>query len=159
MAKISAVKIPIEQLVKEYASMKEQESVLKKRKEYLATTIKDYAEKNGVKNDTGSYFIEVDDFICGKVARKSVSFTPDAISKLKEWGHPECISTTEYVNEDAVELLIATGKLTASDVEPLTQTKVTFAIDVKSKSEVEDMPEVQQGKVALPSAAQKIPKK
>ena len=120
----------------------------------FAKEIKEYASKNGAKDDKGSFYCDNGTFQFGQIAKKSVSFVFDkAIEFFKTRGLLNAIKTTEVIDEEAVERYINEGKITFDDLESITQTKVTYAIDLKKK---EDMPVVEETTVAI--AASKKPK-
>lgn len=133
-------------LLNEYQSILEKEKILKKRKNDIATLVKDYAEREGVKNNTGSFYCEDDQYIYGKQCRKSVSIDNEKAKDLLEtkglWR--EAVDIVEVVNENKLENLVNEGKLSMQDIEDISVTKVTYAVDIKKKEQTEDMPEVQQ---------------
>ena len=152
--KATEISLPINSLLKEYDSLREQKKTIEDRMKYLADQIKANAEKVGVKDDKGSFYAEDEQFIYGKQCKKSVSFDHDkAIEYFKSHGYDECIDTVEVINEEAVEGRINTGDISYEDLEGITNTKVTYAIDIKKK---EDMPVVEQTEVAM--AASKKPR-
>lgn len=149
--KATVISLPIGSLLEEYFSLREQKKTIEDRMKYLADQIKANAEKTGVKDDKGSYYAEDEQYVYGKQCKKSVSFDKDkAIEYFKNHGYDECIETVEIINEDAVEGRINTGDISFEDLESITTTKVTYAIDIKKK---EDMPVVEQTEV--PMAASK----
>lgn len=139
--------LPIGSLLEEYYSLREQKKTIEDRMKTLADQIKANAEKVGVKDDKGSYYAEDEHYTYGKQCKKTVSFDKEkAIDFLKNHGYTECIDTVEVINEDAVENRINTGEISYEDLESITNTKVTYAIDIKKK---EDMPVVEEKEVAL----------
>ena len=140
--------------VQEYYRLREEAKTIKSRMDTLAKEIKEYATVNGVKDDKGSFYCDNGAFQFGQQAKKSVTFVFDkAIEFFKTRGLVNAIKTTEVIDEDAVEQYINEGKITFDDLESITQTKVTYAIDLKKK---EDMPVVEETTVAI--AASKKPK-
>lgn len=148
--------VPIEEVAREYVALRTQSKTIKSRMDELSAVLKDYAEKSGTKSDTGSYYVENDEFIIGKQAKKSVSFiTEKALDFLKSKGLAKtCIKTIEQIDEDGVEKSISEGKISYEELESITTTKVTYAVDIKEKSE---MPEVEQTEVK--SAASRKPQR
>ena len=145
--KATVISLPIGSLLEEYYSLREQKKTIEDRMKTLADLIKANAEKTGVKDDKGSYYAEDEQYVYGKQCKKSVSFDKDkAIEYFKNHGYSECIDTVEVINEEAVESLINTGDISYEDLEAITTTKVTYAIDIKKK---EDMPVVEQTEVPL----------
>lgn len=141
------VQLPIEALITEYDSLRGQKKTIEDRMKYLSDLIKAHAEKTGVKDDKGSFYAENDSYVYGKQCKKSVSFDKDkAIAYFKDKGYDECVDTVEVINEDAVECHVNNGDISLEDLEAITVTKVTYAIDIKKK---EDMPVVEQTEVPL----------
>ena len=120
----------------------------------LAKEIKEYAQKNGAKDDKGSFYCDNGAFQFGQQAKKSVSFKKEeAIAFFKTKGLHDAIKIIEAIDEDAVERYITDGAVTFEDLESITETKVTYAIDLKKK---EDMPVVEETTFVV--AASKKPK-
>ncbi len=147
--------VPINEVLKEYSALREESSRIKKRMDALSATIKDYAEKSGTKNDSGSFYAENDEFIFGKQAKKSVSFMEEtAIKFFKDKGLHECVKTIEKIDESKVEEAIQSGDLSYDELQSITQTKTTYAVDVKRKAE---MPEVAQSEVKMAASRKSKP--
>lgn len=145
--KATVIQMPIGKLLEEYHSLREQKKTIEDRMKYLADQIKENAESTGVKDDKGSYYAENEQYVYGKQCKKSVSFDTDkALSYFKNHGFEECIDTVEVINEEAVEGRINAGDISFEDLESITTTKVSYAIDIKKK---EDMPVVEQTEVAM----------
>lgn len=154
MPKISKTVIPIRQALIEYDRLREETKRIKGRMDVLSKTIKDYAEANGTKNDGGSFYAETDEFIFGKQAKKSVSFDEKkAIDFFEDKGLSDCVELVKRINEEAVEKAVSDGDITFEELESITTTKVTYAIDVKHK---EEMADVEQSEILL--AASRKPK-
>lgn len=157
MAKKKVIGLPqqsIDDKVQEYHALREQSKTIKSRMDVLAKEIKDYASKNGVKDDKGSFYCDNGAFSFGQQAKKSVTFVVDkALEFFKSHGLTDAIKTVEVIDEEAVERYINDGRVTFDDLESITQTKVSYAIDLKKK---EDMPVVEETTVAM--AASKKPK-
>ena len=148
-AKAKAVDFPvsISTMLTEYESLRAQKKIIEDRMKVLAEQIKADAEKVGVKDDKGSFYAENEYFIYGKQCKKSVSFNQEkALSFFKDRGYTDCIDTVEVINEEAVEGHINTGDISFEELEEITVTKVTYAIDLKKK---EDMPVVEEKEVPL----------
>lgn len=129
------------------ASIKE----LDKKKKSLAEQLKLGAESLGVKDDKGSFYLDCDNYVIGKVAKKSMSINQeDAVAYLKEAGLLECITTKtlETVNEQALEQAIADGKISFREVEDFTTLKTSYSVSVKKK---EEMPAVEQSNLSVAS--------
>lgn len=146
-SKATVISLPIGAMLSEYDSLREQKKKIEDRMKYLADQIKANAEKVGVKDDKGSFYAEDEQFIYGKQCKKSVSFNQEkALSYFREHGYDDCITTVEVINEEAVEGRINTGDIPFEDLEDITTTKVSYAIDLKRK---EEMAEVEQTEVAM----------
>ena len=150
-SKATVISLPIGAMLSEYDSLREQKKKIEDRMKYLADQIKANAEKVGVKDDKGSFYAENEQFIYGKQCKKSVSFNQEkALSYFRDHGYDDCITTVEVINEEAVESRINTGDISFEDLEDITTTKVSYAIDLKRK---EEMSEVEQ--IEVPIAASK----
>ena len=146
-SKATVISLPIGAILSEYDSLREQKKKIEDRMKYLADQIKANAEKVGVKDDKGSFYAEDEQFIYGKQCKKSVSFNQEkALSYFRDHGYDDCITTVEVINEEAVESRINTGDISFEDLEDITTTKVSYAIDLKRK---EEMPEVEQTEVSI----------
>ena len=146
-SKATVISLPIGVMLSEYDSLREQKKKIEDRMKYLADQIKANAEKVGVKDDKGSFYAEDEQFIYGKQCKKSVSFNQEkALSYFRDHGYDDCIATVEVINEEAVESRINTGDISLEDLEDITTTKVSYAIDLKRK---EEMPEVEQTEVPI----------
>ena len=146
-SKATVISLPIGAMLSEYDSLREQKKKIEDRMKYLADQIKANAEKVGVKDDKGSFYAEDEQFIYGKQCKKSVSFNQEkALSYFRDHGYDDCIATVEVINEEAVESRINTGDISFEDLEDITTTKVSYAIDLKRK---EEMPEVEQTEVSI----------
>ena len=131
-------------LGKEYDEINAQLKVLNDRKKFLSDLIKEGAEKYGVKDDKGSYYFESDEFILGKVAKKTVLLNQEkAKETLEAMGLGDTIDkvTTYVVNEDRLSQAVADKKITIKEVESFTDIKVDYSVSVKSKAK---MPEVEK---------------
>lgn len=134
--------VPISQLVQEYDSLRANKKTIEDRMTYLSNAIKEYAEKNGTKDDKGSFYTSVDGFLVGKQCKKSVSFNKDVAIKFFEDKHlHDAIVITKSIDEKAVEKYINNGDISYDDLESITTTKVTYAVDLKKE---EEMPVVEQ---------------
>lgn len=146
-SKATAISLPIGAMLSEYDSLREQKKKIEDRMGYLADQIKANAEKVGVKDDKGSFYAEDEQFIYGKQCKKSVSFNQEkALSYFRDHGYDDCITTVEVINEEAVESRINTGDISFEDLEDITTTKVSYAIDLKRK---EEMSEIEQTEVPI----------
>ena len=144
----------IDAKVQEYYRLREEAKSIKSRMDTLAKEIKSYASTHGEKDDKGSFYCDNGQFMFGQQAKKSISFIRDkAIEFFKTHGMLDAVKITEVIDEEAVEKYINDGSLSFEDLEGITETKTTYAIDLKKK---EDMPVVEETTVSL--AASKKPK-
>lgn len=131
----------IEELLREYADIREKEKFLKTRKDQLSKEIKEYVTKNGAKDSKGSYYSESDKFVYGSQAKKSVKINED---KAKNFFYDRglldrVITTVEQVDEEKIEQLIAEGLLSPEDIEEIVDIKVSYSLDLRVKEEVAEI--------------------
>ena len=130
-------------LGREYAEISAQIKELEAQKKSLADRIKKEVERLGVKDDKGSYYFENDNYIMGKVARKSFKIDQEkAVSVLQSMGLGDVIDveTVYTVNEDRLQSAVQDKRITLETVEDFTEEKVSYSVSVKEK---EEMPEVE----------------
>ena len=128
---------------KEYAEISAQIKQLEERKKSLADKIKSGAEQFGVKDDKGSYYLENDSFIMGKVAKKSFKINQDtAVETLESMGLGDVVDvvTVKTVNEDKLQKAVQDKRITLDTVQEFTTETVSYSVSVKEK---EAMPEVE----------------
>lgn len=128
----------------EYADISAQIKVLDDRKKVLSDKIKEGAEQLGTKDDKGSFYIESETHIMGKVAKKSFSIDQDkAVKVLEAMGVGDVIDevTVRTVNEDRLQKAVNDKRVSFDTVKDFTNTKVQYSVLVKEK---EAMPEVEQ---------------
>lgn len=138
-------KSTVESFVAEYAQLSKQSKIIEDRKKVLSEAIKAYAQTNGTRDDKGSLYCESDYFTFGAQCKKSISLDEDkAMDFLESKGFTECIRTVPKVDEDALEKRVSCGDITPEEFESITKSKVTYAVSIKAKETVDEMPEVQQ---------------
>lgn len=133
----------ISKLACEYADISTQIKQLEEKKKDLASKIKDGAEQFGVKDDKGSFYLEDDSFIMGKVARKTFKIDQDkAVETLESMGLGDVVDivTMKTVNEDRLQKAVQEKRLTLDTVQDFTKENVSYSVLVKEK---EAMPEVE----------------
>jgi hypothetical protein len=136
----------MEEQAREYNELRKQKSIIEKKMKELSDNLKNLAEQYGTQDNNGSYYLSSEKFQVGKQAKKSISFNePVAIAYLKGRKLADAIYSVEKVNEDVVESYVSDGTIPISDLEGITNTKVSYAVIVK---EVEEMPDVQVTGVA-----------
>lgn len=130
--KKSPAKIPVGDYIREYVRLSDEIKRLQERKDSIGKTLKELAAERGETDDKGSSYFERDNYIVGNVARKSISFNIEkAVKFFRRKGFPECITTQEVINSDAVEELLDCGEITVEDLEKITETKVSYSVLVK----------------------------
>lgn len=126
---------------REYDEVSKHIKILEATKKTLADKLKNFADANGVKDDNGSYYLDLSDFIVGKVAKKSMSLNPERTKALlKEKGlTSKCLKVVEQIDESAIEKEVSSGNISISELESITDTKVTYSVSVKPKEELPDV--------------------
>ena len=141
----------VKSLGRQYADISSQIKALEEQKKALAEKIKQGAEQFGVKDDKGSFYLESEDLMMGKVAKKSFKIDQDkAVKTLESMGIGDVVDevTVRTVNEDRLQQAVSDGRLSLDTVESFTNVSVSYSVLVKEK---EAMPEVEQ--TTLKSAA------
>lgn len=134
----------IAKMAKEYSEISAQIKELEDKKKILSDKIKQGAEDFGVKDDKGSFYLDSDEFIMGKVAKKSFSIDQKkAVETLESMGLGDVVDvvTTKTVNDDRLENAVQDGRISFEEVEKFTNVKVSYSVSVKPK---EVMAEVEQ---------------
>lgn len=134
---------------REYADISAQIKELEAKKKDLAEKIKQGAESFGVKDDKGSFYLESDNFIMGKVAKKSFKIDQDkAVQTLESMGLGDVVDvvTVKTVNEDKLQSAVQDKRITLEEVENFTSVSVSYSVSVKEK---EEMPEVEVSTVQM----------
>lgn len=144
----------LEGKVARYDQIRSQMKALSEEKDKLSKEIKEFAFKEGVKDSSGSYYCDNDEFVFGSVAKTVRKINQEkAIAFFKEMGYLRCIKKVEVVNEAMVERYLDEGKLTVEDLEDITDSTTTYSVSVTRK---EEMPEVEQTSFSM--AASRKPK-
>lgn len=136
-------------MASEYADISSQIKALEERKKVLSDKIKQGAEQLGVKDDKGSFYLETNGFILGKVASKSMKIDNEkAVEVLTSKGLKKCVTTvtTKTVNEAELERAVANGKITLEEVEDFTTVSTSYKVSVAKK---EEMPVVEQSTIKV----------
>lgn len=127
----------------EYAEISAQIKVLEERKKALAEKIKNGAEQFGVKDDKGSYYLESDTHIMGRIANKSFKLDQTkAVETLESIGLGDVVDvvTSKVVNEDRLQKAVQDKRISLEAVKEFTNETVSYQVSVKEK---EAMPEVE----------------
>mgnify|MGYP001773898445 FL=1 len=143
----------VKSLGRQYVDISSQIKALEEQKKALAEKIKQGAEQFGVKDDKGSFYLESEDLMMGKVAKKSFKIDQDkAVKTLESMGIGDVVDevTVRTVNEDRLQQAVSDGRLSLDTVESFTNVSVSYSVLVKEK---EAMPEVEQ--TTLKSAAKR----
>ena len=128
----------------EYAEVSSLIKQLEEKKKALAEKIKNGAEQFGIKDDKGSYYLESDSYIMGKVAKKTFKIDQDrAVETLESMGLGDVVDevVVKTVNEDKLQKAVQNNRLSLDVVKAFTTESVSYSVSVKEKEEV---PEVEQ---------------
>lgn len=139
-------------LAEEYKDLSAKIKSLDERKKQLSALLKEGAQKYGVEDDKGSFYLENDSFLIGRVAKRSFKLDQDkAVSMLEEMGLEDIVDviTTKVVNEDRLNEAVAQGKLTLDDVEQFTNVTTSFMVDVRPKENPDDMKSVEVSAIKM----------
>lgn len=134
----------LQKLAKEYNELSNTIKTLQDRKTEIANIIKEEIEDLGTKDDKGSFYYESDEFLLGKVSRKSISIKQkEAVDFLKHKGHPEAIHTeiVETVIEKELEKLVVAGEIDSEEVKDLMDVKVSYSVLV---NKLEALPNIEE---------------
>ena len=129
---------------REYAEISAHIKDLEAKKKELAEKIKNGAEQFGVKDDKGSYYLESNTHIMGKVARKTFKIDQDkAVETLVSMGLGDVVDevVVKTVNEDRLQKAVSEKRITLDEVSEFTNESVSYSVTVKEK---EVMAEVEQ---------------
>ena len=127
---------------REYAEISAQIKTLDSRKKELAEKIKAGAERFGVKDDKGSFYLENDSFLLGKVAKKSFKINQDeAVQTLESLGLGDVVDTTvvKTVNEDKLNSAVQSGRISLNTVEGFTSVSTSYSVTVKEKDAMSEI--------------------
>ena len=113
----------VKSLGRQYADISSQIKALEEQKKALAEKIKQGAEQFGVKDDKGSFYLESEDLMMGKVAKKSFKIDQDkAVKTLESMGIGDVVLTLKntgwadvllYGHRDVLEITASILKLVA----------------------------------------------
>ena len=129
---------------KEYAEISAQIKELEAKKKELAEKIKNGAEQFGVKDDKGSFYLESNNHIMGKVAKKTFKIDQDkAVETLESMGLGDVVDevVVRTVNEDRLQKAVKDKRITLDEVKEFTSETISYSVSVKEK---EVMAEVEQ---------------
>lgn len=122
---------------REYAELSAQIKVMEERRKFLSTQIKNGAEQFGTKDDKGSFYLENDDYVLGRVAKKSFSLNQDkAVSVLERSGLGDVLDVVKVVNEDRLNTAVQEGRIALNTVEGFTDCKISYSVKVDKKETV-----------------------
>ena len=131
-------------LARQYAEISANIKQLEEVKKELADKIKKGAEQYGEKDDKGSFYLEDDSYIMGKVARKSFKIDQDkAVKTLEAMGLSDVLDivTVKTVNEDKLQRAVGEERISLDTISDFTNESVSYSVLVKEK---EDVPEAEQ---------------
>lgn len=152
-------KVDIQALADEYMELRKTKASIEKRMKELGNYMKEFAIENGTKSSTGSSYCDLDNYVVGNQAKKSVKLNEvKAKDYLLALGlYEKVVETKEYINEEKLEQLMAEGELLPEDLEAMVDIKITYALDIKAVETSEEMPEVQTENSK--KVVKKLPKK
>lgn len=124
-----------------YNNLSKEIKILEEQKKHLASQIKESLKIIGVKDDSGSFYVEDDKFIIGSVAKKSMKIdNTKALEFIKQKNLFNLIETAEIVDEEGLLTAFDNGLITLDEIESFINTKINYSILVKEK---EELPEVE----------------
>ena len=130
----------ISKMAKEYLDINAQLKVLTDKKSKLSEKIKFGSEQFGVKDDKGSFYLEDNSYIVGKVASKSIKLNEDKTLELitQKGLKKKCYKkeTKEVLDEKALEELVTDGTITQDEFNSILDIKVTYKVLVNEKKEL-----------------------
>lgn len=132
----------IAKMAEEYSQISAQIKELESRKKALSDKIKQGAEDYGVKDDKGSFYLESDRFVMGKVAKKSFSINQErAVGILESLGLGDCVDvvTVKTVNDKKLECAVQDNRISVKDVEGFTNVKISYSVSVTPKEVISDI--------------------
>lgn len=141
--KTTMTKADLFRMAQEYDAISLQIKALDSQKKSLADKIKELAQKFGTKDDKGSHYCGNDEFMCGNVAKHSISLNTDrAVALLQKKGLNEYIEEkiVKVVDEKKLEKAIINGQITQEEFDSIMDDKVSYSVSVKK---MEEMPEVE----------------
>ena len=141
--KTTMTKADLFRMAQEYDAISLQIKALDSQKKSLADKIKELAHKFGTKDDKGSHYCGNDEFMCGNVAKHSISLNTDrAVALLQKKGLNEYIEEkiVKVVDEKKLEKAIINGQITQEEFDSIMDDKVSYSVSVKK---IEEMPEVE----------------
>lgn len=141
--KTTMTKADLFRMAQEYNAISLQIKALDSQKKSLADKIKELAQKFGTKDDKGSHYCGNDEFMCGNVAKHSISLNTDrAVALLQKKGLNEYIEEkiVKVVDEKKLEKAIINGQITQEEFDSIMDDKVSYSVSVKK---IEEMPEVE----------------
>lgn len=136
---LNAETVDIVELSERYEAIRKQENLLKKEKENIAKTLKEYAINKGNKDSKGSSWVQQGGYTFGNLAKTSIKLNQEkALSYITEHKPDlvaECIDVIQVVSDAKLETLFKEGRLTMEELEALMDVKTTYQISVKKDVE------------------------
>lgn len=134
----------LSKMAEEYFEISAKIKTLESTKKLLSEKIKEATEELGVKDDKGSYYSDCDNYVTGKVAKKSVRLNEERAKILFTekgiFNDVVQIVETEVIDEEALERKVKEGVISDEELESICDIKTTYSVSVKEK---EEMPEVE----------------
>lgn len=134
--------VPIDSLVEQYDKLRAEEKTVKTRLTELSNQIKDYAQRNGEKDDKGSFYCENPFYSFGAQAATSVKLDTDpAIEYLENNGFSSCVKTkvVKELDEAKIDELLESGELSEEEFKQFIKVSTRYSVVVKKKEEVAEV--------------------
>ena len=139
---MDAKNINIVEALSQYESIKEQEKLIKERKEELSKFLKSFAVSKGQQDSKGSSYITEGEFVVGNVASKKITFNQEKalayITEHKSELVNDIMETVQIVSESKIEALVSKGLLSVDDVEQMVDTKITYRLNIQKEKPEEE---------------------
>lgn len=132
-------------MARDYDSYSVKIKELNSRKKELGDYLKSFAREEGVQDDKGSYYYDLDQYVVGCVARTSTSLDHEkAVSLLKKKGLGNCVKKviSYELNEAEIEKAVNCGDLTLEELHSVSNVKTTYAVSVNKKEVADTAQEV-----------------
>lgn len=151
--------ILIDSLVEQYDKFRSEKKIVETRLAELSNQIKEYAQKNGEKDDKGSFYCENASYSFGAQAATSVRLDSDsAIEFLESRGFTSCVKTkvVKELDEAKIDELLESGDISDEDFRRFIKVSTRYSVVVKKKEEVEEVEVTEIAASKRPSGIRKF---
>lgn len=151
--------VPIDSLVEQYDKLRAEEKSVKTRLTELSNQIKDYAQRNGEKDDKGSFYCENNSYSFGAQAATSVKLDTDpAIEYLESKGLTSCVKTkiVKELDEAKIDELLESGDISEEEFKQFIKVSTRYSVVVKKKEEVAEVEVTEIAASKRPSGLKKF---